>query len=139
MNQRVASRMLEKLGAVVVVAANGREAVDAFMSDEFDLVFMDCQMPAMDGYDATRAIRAIRAMGRRGRSVPIVALTGHAAAGDRDACLAAGMDDYVAKPTTFDRVEARDATLAGRATEGDSGRSRPVSHYAPGVSPSNRS
>ena len=93
-NQKVAIRMLERLGCRVDVAANGQEAVEMTTQLPFDLVFMDCQMPVMDGYEATRAIRARGADSR----VPIVAMTANAMQGDRDKCIAAGMDDYLAKP-----------------------------------------
>jgi CheY-like chemotaxis protein len=88
--------MLEKNGHSVVVAGNGREALHALEGQEFDAVFMDVQMPEMDGFEATAAIRELE----RGtqRRLPIVALTAHAMTGDRDRCLAAGMDGYLTKP-----------------------------------------
>jgi two-component system, sensor histidine kinase and response regulator len=95
-NQRVASRLLTRLGCQVDVAANGREAIVAYESVAYALILMDCQMPEMDGYEASRAIRAIES--RTGRHVPIVALTASAMRGDREACLAAGMDEHLAKP-----------------------------------------
>jgi len=103
-NQTVISRMLQKLGHRVDVAANGLEAVSALRRITYDLVFMDCQMPEMDGFGATRSIRA----GEAGtpRHIPIVALTANAMQGDRERCLAAGMDDYVTKPTTMAAVAA---------------------------------
>ncbi|MDX2015709.1 MAG: response regulator [Myxococcaceae bacterium] len=94
-NRNVARRLLERLGCTVTLAANGVEAVEAARTLDFDVVFVDCQMPVLDGYDATRAIRALG--GTRGR-VPIVAMTANALPGDRDSCLEAGMDDYLAKP-----------------------------------------
>src|SRR6185503_10876305 len=94
-NQKVAERMLRKLGHEVRIAVNGREAVDLCAGESFDLILMDCMMPEMDGFEATRAIRA--AAGEAAR-VPIVALTANAVAGDRERCLEAGMDDYMAKP-----------------------------------------
>jgi PAS domain S-box-containing protein len=95
-NQRLALRLLEKRGHVVRVAGNGREAVCAAAADEFDVVLMDVQMPEMDGCEAAAAIRAAERPG--GPHVPIVAMTAHAMKGDRERCLAAGMDDYLAKP-----------------------------------------
>jgi CheY-like chemotaxis protein len=94
-NQRVAQRLLERAGCLVTVAGNGVEAVECFRTHPFDIVFMDCQMPEMDGYEATRAIRELESDGAR---APIVALTANAMEGDRERCLAAGMDDFVSKP-----------------------------------------
>jgi two-component system sensor histidine kinase/response regulator len=95
-NQRLASRMLEKRGHRVVVSSNGREAVETLAKERFDLVLMDVQMPEMDGFEATIAIRDKEAAS--GTRLPIVALTAHAMKGDKERCLAAGMDAYLAKP-----------------------------------------
>jgi CheY-like chemotaxis protein len=95
-NQKVAARLLEKLGHSVEVSSNGAEALAAITRDAFDLILMDVQMPVMNGYDATLAIRA--AEQGTPRRVPIVALTAHAMKGDREICLKAGMDDYLGKP-----------------------------------------
>jgi two-component system sensor histidine kinase/response regulator len=95
-NQVVASTLLERHGHEVVVADNGRVALDALDEAEFDVVLMDVQMPEMDGYAATAAIRQ-REEGT-GRHLPIVALTANALQGDRERCLQAGMDGYVSKP-----------------------------------------
>jgi two-component system sensor histidine kinase/response regulator len=106
-NQMLAVHMLQKRGYGVGVAANGREAVRAVTEADYDLVLMDCQMPELDGYGATRAIRDLEA--DRSRRTPIVAMTVHSMNGDRERCLAAGMDDYLAKPLDS---RAFDATLA---------------------------
>jgi PAS domain S-box-containing protein len=103
-NQRVAQRMLEKLGYRVDIAANGEEALIALETLPYDLVLMDCQMPEMDGYSATRAIRNPESA-VRDHGVPVVAMTANAMEGDRDRCLAAGMDDYIAKPVTASSLE----------------------------------
>ncbi len=101
-NQRVALRMLQKMGHDVFLAGNGREALEAAQRERFDLVLMDCQMPEMDGFEATTAIREFEAQFRQvqeGRPhVPVIALTAHAMGGYRDLCLSAGMDDYITKP-----------------------------------------
>lgn len=95
-NQKLAAKLLEKRGYLVAVASNGREAVDAFEGERFDLILMDVQMPEMDGIKATRLIREKEA--EHGGHIPIVAMTAHAMKGDREECLAAGMDDYMSKP-----------------------------------------
>jgi PAS domain S-box-containing protein len=95
-NQRLAVGVLTKWGHEVTLACNGREALTALEKDAFDLVLMDVQMPEMDGYQATAVIREREA--RTGGHIPIVAMTAHAMKGDREECLAAGMDGYVAKP-----------------------------------------
>jgi len=107
-NQRLASRLLEKRGHSVVVAGNGREALKALKEGEFDLVLMDVSMPEMDGLEAARAIRA--AEQATGTHLPIIAMTAHAMKGDRERCLDAGMDGYVSKP-----VQARDLFQAAEA------------------------
>jgi len=101
LNRMVAQRMLEKMGARVDTADNGREALERLMRQNYDLVFMDCLMPEMDGYEATRAIRRAEAAetGSGGRSHQlVVAMTANAMAGDREKSLEAGMDDYISKP-----------------------------------------
>jgi two-component system, sensor histidine kinase and response regulator len=95
-NQRLASRMLEKRGHRVTVTANGLEAVEALANGNFDLILMDIQMPEMDGFEATAAIRTREE--RDGTHIPIIALTANAMKGDRERCLAAGMDGYLSKP-----------------------------------------
>ncbi len=101
-NQLIAQKQLERLGLEVDVAGNGLEALAAIERERYDLVLTDCQMPMLDGYEATRRIR--RHPG--GQGLPVVALTAHAMAGDRAKCLAAGMDDYVAKPMDEDTLLA---------------------------------
>ena len=95
-NQRLATRMLEKRGHRVVLAGNGREALEALEKASFDLVFMDVQMPEMDGFQATAAIRQKETT--TGEHMPVIALTAHAMKGDREKCLAGGMDGYLTKP-----------------------------------------
>jgi CheY-like chemotaxis protein len=102
-NQKVAKAMLEKLGCRVDVAANGKEAVELWSGLPYDVVFMDCQMPELDGYAATKQIRALEAGSRR---TPIVAMTANAMEGDRERCLAVGMDDYIAKPVSVEDCRA---------------------------------
>ena len=99
-NQKVVRIMLGKLGIPADIAANGHEAVDAVARTDYDLVLMDCQMPEMDGFEATRAIRKAQAGG--GRHLPIVAMTANAMQEDRERCLASGMDDYLVKPLLID-------------------------------------
>jgi CheY-like chemotaxis protein len=101
-NQKVAIRLLERRGHSVVLANNGREAVQLACSQEFDAVLMDVQMPEMDGLEASRQIRQHEGTGRH---LPIIAMTASAMSGDREKCLAAGMDGYIAKP-----IDARELT-----------------------------
>jgi two-component system sensor histidine kinase/response regulator len=97
-NQKVAKRMLEKMGCSVQLVANGIEAVEVVGALPYDLVFMDCQMPEMDGFEATRLIKQAP---RVHPLPPIVAMTANALAGDRERCMASGMDDYIAKPVKY--------------------------------------
>jgi two-component system sensor histidine kinase/response regulator len=101
-NQKVAVRLLEKLDYRVDVVVDGRAAVAAWQSGNFDLLLMDCQMPDMDGYEATREIRRLE---EGKRHIPIVALTAHAMKGDEEKCRAAGMDDYLTKPIDRAKLE----------------------------------
>ncbi len=107
-NMRVTQALLESLGCRVTPARNGLEAVGTYRENKFDLVLMDCQMPEMDGYEATRAIRQIE--GFQDRRTPIVALTAHAMEGSREASLESGMDDQITKPLTM-------AALTGKLLE----------------------
>jgi len=102
-NQKVASRLLERLGLRADVAANGREAIHMLDLLPYDLVFMDCQMPEMNGFEATREIRRVESQARH---VTIIAMTAEALAGSRDACLEAGMDDFVTKPVKLEDLVA---------------------------------
>jgi len=95
-NQRLALKMLERRGHKVEVAMNGLEALQRFGSSTYDLILMDCQMPEMDGFETTKRIRKTEA--GSSRRIPIVAMTANAMAGDRDRCLAVGMDEYLSKP-----------------------------------------
>ena len=101
-NRRITEHMLEKLGYRVRVAANGLEALEILERESVACVLMDCQMPEMDGFEATRLLR-LRERGNERRR-PVVALTAHAMQGDRDKCLGAGMDDYLTKPFTFEQL-----------------------------------
>jgi PAS domain S-box-containing protein len=103
-NQKLALALLTRMGHQVRIANNGREAVELSQSEPFDVVFMDVQMPEMDGFEAAAAIRA-REQGT-GRHLPIVALTAHAMKGDREHCLEAGMDDYLSKPVRAAEIAA---------------------------------
>ncbi len=107
-NREVVVTMLESLHYDVGIANNGHEAVEALKQDSFDMVLMDCQMPIMDGYEATRAIRKLEAEksseGGKAINIPIIALTAHAFNSDRERCLSAGMDDYLKKPLNFDQL-----------------------------------
>ncbi|RZO73551.1 MAG: response regulator, partial [Limisphaerales bacterium] len=99
------------MGCSVDTATNGKEAVSMFANLPYNMIFMDCQMPEMDGYEATRKIRNIETEGNssNGKQVPIIAITANAMRGDREKCLEEGMDDYIAKPV--------DARQIGRALE----------------------
>ena len=102
-NQIVVCRQLERLGLEPITAANGQQALDILAGDTFDVVLMDCQMPVLDGFAATMAWRE-RELGS-GRHLPIIALTANAMKGDRDRCVAAGMDDYLSKPYTGEELQ----------------------------------
>ena len=104
MSRRVAARMLEMLGCRVDVVGSGIEALEAMDRIAYDVVLMDCQMPEMDGYQATRALRAKET--GTGRRLPVIAMTAHTMKGDRERCLEAGMDDHLSKPVTWDVLTA---------------------------------
>jgi CheY-like chemotaxis protein/HPt (histidine-containing phosphotransfer) domain-containing protein len=101
-NQKVAARMLERMGHTVSIAENGTEVLGAVEKQNFDLILMDIQMPEVDGYDATRSIRERETS--TGEHIPIVAMTAHAMKGDKEKCLQAGMDGYVAKPINVQQL-----------------------------------
>ena len=103
-NQKLTTVLLRKQGVEVAVAGNGREAVEAAISGDYALLLMDCQMPELDGYQASQAIRQIEV--ETGRHIPIVAITANAMDGDRNRCLAAGMDDYLSKPINVQHLKA---------------------------------
>ncbi len=111
-NRKVALRMLKKLGASADIAVNGREAVRMTGERHYDAVFMDCQMPEQDGFEATTEIRAREAQGAQ--RVRIVAMTANAMEGDRERCIACGMDDYVSKPVKLERLVEQLDVLAKR-------------------------
>jgi two-component system, sensor histidine kinase and response regulator len=126
-NQLVAEGILEHIGLDCDIAANGLEALDAIRisndTQAYTLVLMDCQMPEMDGYDATRAVRDGKA-GEENKRLPIIAMTANAMQGDREKCILAGMDDYIAKPINFSELKStlikwilKEATLEQSATD----------------------
>jgi CheY-like chemotaxis protein len=117
-NQRVATRMLENMGHRVDVASNGREAVAAVQNERYAAVLMDCQMPEMDGFEATMAIRRLEGSGKR---IPIIALTAGAMKGDEEKCIASGMDAYISKPVDPDRL----SKILNRWVDADIGEGAP--------------
>jgi len=100
-NQQVIARILEKLGCRVDTVGNGKEALEAAGNAAYSVIFMDCQMPEMDGFSATREIRNTE---DDGEHTPIIAITASAMHGDREKCLAAGMDDYISKPVRMEDI-----------------------------------
>jgi signal transduction histidine kinase/ActR/RegA family two-component response regulator len=105
-NQMVAQKMLEKVGLKPVLANNGVEAMKLLNRQAFDLVLMDCQMPEMDGFDATREIRKLEIKAANQNSIPVIAMTANVMSGDRERCLEVGMDDYIGKPVQRDQLES---------------------------------
>jgi CheY-like chemotaxis protein len=105
-NVEVAKAMLESLGLAAHCARNGEEALQLVRGGDYDIVLMDCQMPVMDGFAATGEIRRDEREAGRSRSLPVIAITANALQGDREACLAAGMDDYLSKPFTQQQLAA---------------------------------
>lgn len=129
-NQKVALRMLERAGCLVDVVSDGRQAVEAFKKNSYDLVLMDVQMPELDGLEATAEIRHLEPPDRR---TPIVAMTAHAMTGDRDRCIEAGMDDYVSKPLQLkELLEVLDRWLADPAEARGRSKRRQGSPFPPG-------
>jgi len=126
-NQVVAVRTLERLGCECDVAADGHEALEALASRTYDAVMMDCQMPGMDGYEATAQLRRRE---RDGRRTPVIAMTAHAMKGDAERCLAAGMDDYIAKPMRRELLLEALHRWIPQADGGDGGE-REAGHDAP--------
>jgi CheY-like chemotaxis protein len=118
-NQLLVKRMFEKLGYHIDLAGNGREAVNMANALPYDIIFMDCSMPVLDGYQATAALRESERSGTR--HIPIVALTANAMAEDRARCLAAGMDDHISKPVLIDDIRnaLRRWAGTGNDSEGD--------------------
>ena len=104
-NREVTTMMLEEMGVAVILAEDGQQAVEAAQADDFDLILMDCQMPTMDGFEATRRIIARERLQQLPHT-PIVALTGNAIRGDREVCIETGMDDYLAKPFAYETLAA---------------------------------
>jgi len=116
-NRLVAGETLRRLGCDVTVAEDGQQALDLLEQQMFAVVLMDCQMPVMDGYEATRQIRRLSSDSRH---VPVIALTAHAMAGDRDKCLAAGMNDYLAKPFSLETLQKKLHRWTGRVPSTES-------------------
>ncbi len=106
MNQIVFEQILTSIGVDYHIVSNGEEAVEAWLEMKPDLILMDISMPVMNGHEASRRIRAHEKAGSSDHHVPILAVTAHAMAGDADACYAAGMDDYLTKPVSPEKLEA---------------------------------
>ena len=122
-NQTIIEAMLRQLGHRIRMVGTGSAALEALVQESFDLVLMDCNMPEMDGLEATRQLRAGTA-GRRSVDVPVIALTANAMDGDRERCLAAGMNDFLAKPVSIAALRAAidRVTVPGRKPENSASR-----------------
>ena len=114
-NQMLATTLLQKWGHTVVLAKNGQDSIDLFPTRSWDVVLMDMQMPVLGGLDATRLIRAMEGAGER---TPIIAMTANAMESDREACLQAGMDDYLAKPFNANELQAMLARYSAKSVTG---------------------
>ncbi len=112
-NQKVAARALQRLGYDTDVSEDGEKAVEAVKQRQYALIFMDCMMPKMDGYEATKAIRALEQ--GSGEHTPIVALTADTTSGNREKCLSAGMDDFMTKPIRMPNLQKAVEQWARRA------------------------
>jgi len=117
-NQKLATRLLQKMGHSVTVVENGRQALAALEKNEFDVILMDIQMPEMDGLETTAEIRE-REKSQDGTHIPILAMTAHAMAGDRERCLEAGMDGYVSKPVNVQELVEAMENLPTRSQSSD--------------------
>ena len=117
-NQMVASQMMEKLGHNVSCANDGAQALDKLEKEEFDLIFMDCQMPVMDGYQAAGKIKERRQEGSM-KDTPVIAFTAHAMQGDKQKCIDAGMDGYISKPVDEDQLKSVIAQWTGAGQGGE--------------------
>lgn len=143
-NQTIMKKMIEHLGYIVRIASDGKEAIKLFQTALFDVILMDCQMPVMDGYKASSQIRQIEDESPQNDHIPIIAVTAHAIKGDREKCIASGMDDYISKPFTLEQLGEKleqwliapnpDASFTKAEPNGDAD-SPPVQQYAsPGPS-----
>jgi PAS domain S-box-containing protein len=128
-NQKLAMRILEKRGHHVVAVSNGKEAIDKYEKEQFDLVLMDVQMPEVDGFEATQRIRQIEK--QKGGHIPIVAMTAHAMKGDREKCLAAGMDEYVPKPIKTQELHNVIENLALKSIAQNKSGEHPIDSHDP--------
>ncbi len=119
-NQMVAEGMLKKIGYRVTIASNGLEAVKRFEAGGVSVILMDCQMPEMDGFEATRQIRKLEEQAGGESHIPIIAMTAHTDEGDQSMCFACGMDDYLAKPVRYDVLESHLLRWLGTQSEAES-------------------